>query len=70
MVTASGGIIGNCTAASGASFNVTGSVNELGAVTLALPTGGNLTGTLNTPYSGLGNWVDGSFTGTWTASHN
>jgi hypothetical protein len=69
-VTTSGGISGSCTAATGASFNVTGSVNELGAVTLALPTGGSLTGTLTTPYEGAGTWVDGSFTGTWTANHN
>jgi hypothetical protein len=69
-VTASGGISGSCTAASGTAFNVTGSVNDRGAVTLALPTGGSLTGTLTTPYEGVGTWVDGSFTGTWTASHN
>jgi hypothetical protein len=69
-VTTSGGISGSCTAASSATFNVTGSVNDFGAVTLALSTGGSLTGTLTTPYAGLGNWTDGSLVGTWTASHN
>jgi hypothetical protein len=68
-VTASGSISGSCTAASGSTFNVTGSVNDQGAVTLALSTGGSLTGTLTTPYSGQGTWVDGSLSGTWTASH-
>jgi hypothetical protein len=69
-VTTSGGISGNCTVASGASFSVTGSVNDSGAVTITLPTGGSLIGTLTTPYSGNGSWTDGSFTGTWTATHN
>jgi hypothetical protein len=69
-VTTDGSISGSCTAASGAIFSVTGSANDSGAVTITLPTGGSLTGTLATPYSGNGSWTDGSFTGTWTASHN
>jgi hypothetical protein len=68
-VTARGAISGNCTAASGASFAVAGSVNEGGAVDITLPTGGKLTGTLTTPYTGNGTWADSGLTGTWTASH-
>lgn len=70
MVSDTGGISGNCSAASGGSFAVTGSVNDSGAVDIALPTGGKLTGTLTTPYGGNGTWADSGLTGTWTAIHN
>lgn len=70
LVSASGIITGNCTASSGATFSVAGTVNDSGTIDITLASGGKLTGTLNTPYSGQGNWVDGGLTGTWTASHN
>lgn len=70
LVTASGAISGNCTPTGGVAFAVNGSVNGSGAVAITLPTGGVLTGTLTTPYSGSGSWTDSGLSGTWTATHN
>ena len=70
LVTASGAISGNCTPTGGATFAITGSVTADGAVAITLPSGGVLSGTLNTPYSGSGTWTDSGLSGTWTAAHN
>lgn len=70
FVSSSGTVSGNCTPAGGSAFAVTGTVNAGGEVSIVLPTGGVLTGTLTAPYAGTGTWVDGGLSGAWTAVHN
>lgn len=66
-VSAAGTLSGNCAATGGSAFAVTGTVNTSGAVSIVLPTGGVLSGTLTTPYTGTGTWIDSGLSGTWVA---
>lgn len=68
-VTSAGAVSGICYPSTGGSFAVSGSVDVNGSVSLTWAGGGALSGTLNTPYSGSGNWSEGAFTGTWAATH-
>ena len=57
----SGSVIGN--------FTVSGSVDANGVVTATGSDGSTFTGSLTSPTAGTGAWVNGSMSGTWTASH-
>ena len=57
----SGSVIGN--------FTVSGSVDVNGVVTVTGSDGSTLTGSLTSPTAGTGAWVNGSMSGTWTATH-
>ena len=57
----SGSVIGN--------FTVSGSVDVNGVVTATGSDGSSFAGSLTSPTAGTGTWVNGSMSGTWTASH-
>jgi hypothetical protein len=69
-VSATGAINGSCTSSGGAPFTVSGSVDLNGAVNVAWPGGGILTGSMTSPYEGSGTWTEGANSGSWTAHHH
>ena len=76
LVDGSGNASGTCqfTGSAGAStpFAVTGTVKANGAAAVAAgtaSTGASLVGTFSSPSTANGTWVNGSLSGTWTATH-
>jgi hypothetical protein len=65
-----GGVSGSCSSNTSGAFNVTGTVDAKGVISLTASNGATMNGNFASPFAGTGTWINsGGANGAWSAVH-